>query len=171
MQESPESGNRFSFRADTRVYVIVSIFCVFFVILGTSITLKQPNQWPVLAVALAVLGAFFVGLNFLRFEVGPDYFFYRNLSGSRKLPFTDISRTGFGAIYVSGTPAPGASFWIEPKRGKSFKVKLRTFPIEAAARLFSALDRAGIPIDVPDVWGCQRMASQIRDCQHKIEEK
>jgi hypothetical protein len=48
------------------------------------------------------------------------------------------------------------------------KVNLRTFPVEAAAVLFTALESHGIQIEVPDRWATRRMAEQVRAAQAKL---
>lgn len=168
--QGPSGENAvFSFRGDARLYIIVSVWASLFIVLGAAITIKSPDQWSFLAIPIGGLVAFFAGLSYLRFEIGRDYFYYRNLSGSRRFRFSDLERAYFRPL--RGAASVGASFWAQPKGGRPSQINLWTFPIEAAARLFGALDRFGIPVEIPDVWGCQRMAAQIRECQRKLEQK
>jgi hypothetical protein len=93
---------------------------------------------------------------------------YRNLSGSRRLLFDELDRAYFTVVHSKATPQGVAVFWLQPREGKAVKVNLRTFSIDAAAVLFTALDNHGISIEVPDVSAARRMAQQIRNQQQKM---
>ena len=168
MGTGPAAEASAAFRADRRLYVVIGLFTSFFAVLFLFVTIKRPERWPILAGVCGATVALFLCPSRLRLEITPDTFHYRNLSTSRTEKFSDIDRAYFQTIHSTHTPGGVAAFWIRPKQGKPVKVNLRTFPIEAAAVLFAALDEHGIPIDVPDTWAARRMARQIRECQAKL---
>src|SRR5712692_2856545 len=124
--------------------VVVGILASALAALGVFIALKK-GDWTFLGVVVAVAAVVFLLLQVPRLEVGPAGFKYRNLTGSWEV-----------------------AFWVERRDGGRVKVNLRTFPVEAAAVLFTALESHGIQIEVPDAWATRRMAEQVRAAQAKL---
>ena len=147
--------------------VVVGIFASALAALGVFIALKK-GDWTFLGVVVAVAAVVFLLLQVPRLEVGPAGFKYRNLSGSREVAFADIGRAYFEVVRAQYAPQGVAVFWVERRDGGRVKVNLRTFPVEAAAVLFTALESPGIQIEVPDAWATRRMAEQVRAAQAKL---
>jgi hypothetical protein len=155
------------FRAGRHLYVIVGIFASLFIALGVLIVLTK-GDWTFAAVAGGGTLVLFSLLSYLKLEIREDGFTYRNLSTNRSVEFADIETAYVETIRADVAPQGVAAFWVRLKDEKAMKINLRTFPIRAAALLFTALERQGIPIDVPDTWAAQRMARQIREEQAKL---
>ena len=153
-----------SFGAGIHLYLVAGGFAAFFVALSVFVAVKR-GDWTVPA---AVVGGAVVLLalpQVLRLEVGPDKFKYRNLSGSREVEFADVRRAYFEVIERNGVAA--AAFWVDRSSGERVKVNLRTFPVRAAAALFSALDARGVAVEVPDDPAARRVSDQVRAAQAK----
>lgn len=90
------------------------------------------------------------------------------MSGSRDICFTEIRRAYLEITRTRHALHGVATFWVEQNDGMRVKVNLRTFPLEAAAVLFTALEAHGIQIEVPDEWAARRMAEQVRVAQAKL---
>jgi hypothetical protein len=166
MAEASSEG-RAVYRAGLHLFVIVGIFAAFFIALGVVIAVKR-SDGTFLAVAGGGTAVLFLLLCWLRLEIRPDGFTYRNLSMNRAVAFADVERAYFETLTADVAPQGVATFWVGLRDGKAIKVNLRTFPIRAAALLFTALERHGIPIDVPNTWAAQRMARQIREEQARL---
>jgi hypothetical protein len=150
------------FRAGLHLYVLVGLLVSLFIGLGIAVAIRR-EDWTFLAVAGGGAVVLFLLLLVLRLEVRHEEFAYRNLSGSRTVPFTDIERAYFETVHADAAPQGVAVFWVEVRGGKRVKVNLRTFPIRAAALLFATLERHGVPIQVPDTWAAKRMNRQVRE--------
>jgi hypothetical protein len=148
--------------------VVVGVSALLFAALGGFIAVKK-GDWTFLGVVVVVAAVLFLLLQALRLEIGPTGFKYRNLSGSREVAFADIGRAYFEVVRAEYAPQGVAAFWVERCDGARVKVNLRTFPVEAAAVLFTALESHGIPIEVPDAWAARRMAEQVRAAQAKLQ--
>jgi hypothetical protein len=79
-----------------------------------------------------------------------------------------ISRAYIEVVLTTKTPQGAASFWVDRRGGERVKVNLRSFPVEAAAVLFNALESHGLQVEVPDEWASDRMLKQIRAAQAKL---
>jgi hypothetical protein len=158
------------FRVGVHLIILVGLFTGFLLAIGVADGRARGN-WTPFAVLAGVTAVWFLLLAYLRLEIRPDGFSYRNLSVNRALPFAAVERAFFLTIRSSRTPQGVAAFWVQPRDGKPFKINLRTFPIRAAAVLFAAFDRHGIPVEVPDTWSARRMAAQIRAEQKKLESR
>jgi hypothetical protein len=64
MNEQSQSGERTVFRAGTHLYILVGILMSFFIVLFTAVTVKKPDQWPVLAVIVGLTVLFFLLLSY-----------------------------------------------------------------------------------------------------------
>ncbi len=156
------------YRVGIHLLVVVGIFASLLAALGVFIALKK-GDWTFLGIIIAVAAVLFLYLlQVPRLEVGPAGFKYRNLSGSREVAFADIGRAYFEVVRAQYAPQGVAVFWVERRDGGLVKVNLRTFPVEAAAVLFTALESHGIQIEVPDAWATRRMAEQVRAAQAKL---
>ena len=155
------------YRVDIHLLVVVGIFASLLAALGVFIALKK-GDWTFLGVVVGVAAVLFLLLQVPRLEVGPAGFKYRNLSGSREVAFADIIRAYFVVVRAQYAPQGVAVFWVERRDGGRVKVNLRTFPVEAAAVLFTALESHGIQIEVPDAWATRRMAEQVRAAQANL---
>jgi len=120
------------------------------------------GDWTFLGVVIALAVLFFLLLRILRLEIGPAVFKYRNLSGSREVAFADIGRAYFEVLHARNAPQGVAAFWVERRGSSRVKVNLRTFPIEATAVLFTALESHSLQIEIPDLWAARRMAVSTR---------
>jgi hypothetical protein len=148
-----------AFRAGRHLYAVIGVFVSLFSALGALIVVKR-GDWTFLAVVVAA--ALFLLLQVLRLQVGFDGFKYRNLSGSREVAFAEVGRAYMDVVRSQHSPQGVARFWIERRDGRRVKVNLRTFPVQAAASLFTALEAHDIQIEVPDEWAARRMVEQIR---------
>lgn len=157
--ESPAKSQ--TFRAGGHLYIVIGILSILFVGLGVAIGVSRGN-WTFLAVAAAAATVLFLLLQVLRLEVGPAGFKYRNLSGSREVAYADVSRAYFEVVRAEGAPRPAVAFWVDRRVGGRVKVNLRTFPIRAAAALFTALETHGISVEVPDEPEAHRVNDQIK---------
>jgi hypothetical protein len=166
MGGEPSIGSRV-YRAGIHLFAVVGVFTSLFAVLGLFIAVKK-GDWTFLAVVVGVAAVLFLLLQVLRLEVGPSGFRYRNLSGSREVAFADVGRAYFEVVRAKNAPQGVAAFWVERRDGERVKVNLRTFPVEAAAVLFTALEAYGIQIEVPDAWATRRMAEQVRAAQAKL---
>jgi hypothetical protein len=159
------------FRAGgSNLYVLVGVFASFFLALGVIDGIRR-DDWTSLAVVSGAIVFLFLLLSYLRLEIGVEGFRYRNLSTNRRLQFGDIERAYFATVYGVYAPQGVATFWVQPRQGKPMKINLMTFSVEAAAALFIALDRHGVPIEVPNTWAAQLLAKQIRDHQAKLQSR
>jgi hypothetical protein len=165
MERHPGVGLR-RYRVGSNVLVAIGIFAGLFATLGIIIGLKQ-SDWTFLEVVVGSALALFLLLQVLRLEIGPDGFRYRNLSGTRVVDFTEVSRAYIDVIRSEYAPQGVARFWVERRDRGRIKINLRTFPVQAAADLFTALEMHGIHIEVPDEWAARRMVDQTRAAQHK----
>ena len=156
-----------SFGAGGNLYAVVGVFAALFAALGIAVVVTR-GEWTVLAIAIGVAAMCYLLLQVLRLEIGPSGFRYRNLSGSREVPFSDVSRAYFEVVRAEGSPRPVAAFWVDRRAGERVKVNLRTFPVRAAAVLFSALEAHGVTIEVPDEPAARRVADQVRAAQAKM---
>ncbi|MCE9530463.1 MAG: hypothetical protein K8T89_04930 [Planctomycetes bacterium] len=147
--------------------VVVGIFAALFAGLGAFIAVKK-GDWSYFGIIVAAAAFFFILLQVLRLEIGPKGFKYRNLSGSREVAFADVGRAYIEVLRAKNAPQGAAGFWVEQRDGSRVKVNLRTFPIEAAAVLFTALESHGVQIEVPDLWAARQMAEQVRAAQAKL---
>jgi hypothetical protein len=166
MSEAPPAAPAV-YRAGTHMLVVVGVFAVLFVGLGTAVLVAR-GDWKALAVAASFFAALFLLLPLLRLEIGPAGFRYRNLSGSREVAFADIRRAYFEVVEDGYAPWGVAAFWVERRTGGRVKVNLRTFSVEGAAALFTALEQHGVVIEVPDRWAARRVAHQVRAAQAKM---
>jgi hypothetical protein len=166
MEGEPATESRV-YHVGTHLLVVVGIFAALFAVIGLFIAVKQ-GDWSFLAIVILAAGGFVLLLQVLRLEIGPTRFKYRNLSGSREVAFADVSRAYFDVVRSDYAPQGAARFWVERRAGGRVKVNLRTFPTEAAAVLFTALEGHGIQIEVPEAWAARRMAEQVRAAQSKL---
>ncbi len=158
------------FRVGVHLIILVGLLAGLALAVGLGEGLAR-GRWTPFAVLAALTALWYLLLAYLRLEIRLDGFSYRNLSGNLFVPFADVEKGYFQTVHGGYAPQGVAFFWVQPRGGKPFKVNLRTFPIRAAAVLFAALDRHGIPIDVPDTWSARRMADQIRAEQKKLESR
>jgi hypothetical protein len=166
MGGTPSAGSKV-YRVGVHLFAVVGVFAFLFVVLGVFLVLKK-GDWTFLAVVVGVAVVLFLLLQVPQLEVGRDTFKYRNLSGSREVAFTDVARAHIQVVRATKAPQGVAAFWVERHDGGRVKVNLRTFPIQAAAALFTELERHDIQIDVPDEWAARRMADQVRAAQAKL---
>ena len=155
------------YRVGTHLLAVVGFFALLFGALGVSVVVKR-GDWTVLLIALGAAAVLLLLLQVLRLEVGPGGFRYRNLSGSREVAFADVGRAYFEVVRATNAPQGVAAFWVERRGGGRVKVNLRTFPVRAAATLFTALEAHGIAVEVPDDRAARRMADQVRAEQVKM---
>jgi hypothetical protein len=158
------------FRAGVHLYAVIGVFVLLFAALGAFIVVKR-GDWTYLAVVVGAAAVLFLLLQLLRLEVGSDGFKYRNLSGSREIAFTEVRRAYIDVVRSEYAPQGAARFWIERRDGGRVKVNLRTFPVRAAAILFTALEAHATQIEVPEEWAARRMVQQVRAAQAKLSEK
>lgn len=167
IREKPLLGVQ-HFKAGRHVYAVVGVFSTFFVVLGGLVAFKTGDQ----ALLLMSVGAFLallLLLRILKLEIGEKEIFYRNLSGSHRIGFETIVRAYVDVLQTGHTPQGAPRFWIETSEGTHVKVNLRTFPIRAAALLFTLLQSHDIRIDVVNQWSAQRFVKQIREAQSKLQ--
>jgi hypothetical protein len=155
------------YRVGTHLLVVVGVFALFFTTLGILIVVKK-GDWNFLAIIVGGFAVFFLLLQVLRLEIGSDGFKYRNLSGSRTVLFADVRRAYIEVERANKAPQGVAVFWVERRDERRVKVNLRTFPMQAAADLFTALETHDIQIEVPDEWAARRTVDQIRAAQAKL---
>lgn len=156
------------FRAGLHLFVLIGLLVGLFLGVGTAIVVTK-GDWTFLAAVGGMAVVLFSLLLVLKLEVRQAEFQYRNLSGSRTVAFADVERAYFETLRADVAPQGVAVFWVQPRKGRRVKVNLRTFPIRAATTLFSALERHGVAIEVPDGWAAQRMARQIREEQERLK--
>jgi len=155
------------YRVGAHLLAIGGVFASLFAALGIAIAVKK-GDWMFLMVDIGVVAVLFLLLQVLRLEVRSDGFKYRNLSGSREVLFAEVSRAYIEVVRASRAPQGVGVFWVERRDRGRVKVNLRTFPIQAAAALFTALEMHGIQIEVPDEWAARRIADQVRAEQAKM---
>ena len=141
---------RESFRAAGRPYAMVGVLTGFFLGLGALATWENGGAWPVVAIAGCAGLYLVIKLLYLRLEVTADGVRYRTLRADRRWGFADLERGYFQTVVNRAAPQGVRSFWLKPKAGPAINIDLQTLPVRAAAVLFGALQRHGIPIDVPD---------------------
>lgn len=163
-----EHGEAVVFRVSKRVYVIVGVFVGLFAALGILIMIKEPTEGMFFAIDCTVGVVLFAGMSRLRLEIRHDGIHFRNLTSNRFLSYTDIAGAYLKVVTTRKAPQGVAAFWLRTKDGRRTKINLRSFPIQAAALLFTELERRDIPIDIPDHWTARRMVSQIRACQEQL---
>ena len=129
--------------------------------------LMNPVEWHAVVGICSVAIVWFVFLRRLRLEIGPDGVRCRGVIFNRTLQFAEISKAYFKTEYGGYAPQGVSFFWLQPSEGKPMKVNLRYFPIDAAALLFTALERRNIAIEVPNTWSAKRMVAQVRKQQNK----
>jgi hypothetical protein len=154
------------YRVGAHLLGVVRFFTVAFTALGIFVVVKK-GDWTLLAVTGVVALLFVLLLQLLRLEISSTGFRYRNLSGSREMAFADVGRAYFEVVRGTNSPQGVAAFWVEGRDGKRVKVNLRTFSVQAAAALFTALESNGIQIEVPDEWAAKRVVDQVRAVQAK----
>jgi hypothetical protein len=152
------------YRASIHLLIILGIFALIFLAFGIVIGVNNGN-WTVTVVIVLVFAVLHLLLQVLRLEISATGFRYRNLRGSHEIMFKNVARAYIEVIRAKNVPQGAAVFWVEPQNGRKLKINLRTFPIQAAADLFTALELHGIKVDVPDAWAARRMAEQVRAAQ------
>jgi hypothetical protein len=129
---------------------MVGALCGVFFSLGIVATVENRGAWPVLAVAGGAALYLTVKLLFLRLQVSAEGIRYRTLGADRAFGYADIERGFFTQVVNRAAPQGVRTFWIRPKQGKPMQIDLRSLPVRAATVLYGALQRHGIPIDVPE---------------------
>jgi len=129
---------------------MVGALCGVFFGLGVVATVENRGAWPVLAVAGGAALYLLVKLLYLRLQVSPEGIRYRTLAADRAFAFGDIERGYFEQVVNRAAPQGVRTFWIRPKQGKPVQIDLRSLPVRAATVLYAALQRHGIPIDIPE---------------------
>lgn len=165
--DAESSTSSVVYRAGIHLFVIVGVFASLFATLGLFIAVKQ-GDWTFLAVVVCGTVVLFLLLGVLKLEISLAGFKYRNLSGTRDVAFREVSRAFFEVVSADVAPQGVAAFWVERRNGTRVKVNLRTFAVDAAAALFTALEKQGIPIEVPDHSAAQRAAAQVQEAQTKM---
>lgn len=169
MEESLSTETR-CYRVGIHLLVVLGVFATLLATLGIFIWLRR-GDWKFLGIVVVTSFLLFFLLQLLRLEIASTWFKYRNLTGSRKVDFTDIGRAYFEVLNTHKSPQGVAVFWVERRDGSRMKINLRTFPVEASAVLFNALESHGIQIEVPDAWSVRRTVDQIRAAQAKLGER
>lgn len=141
---------RETFRAAGRPYAMVGAMTGFFVGLGALATWENAGAWPVLAIAAGAGLYLVIKLLYLRLEITGDGVRYRTLRADRTWGFADLERGYFQTVVNRAAPQGVRSFWLKPRAGPAINIDLQTLPVRAATVLFGALQRHGIPIDVPE---------------------
>jgi hypothetical protein len=149
------------YRNNPRLYVVIGFFASIFIVGGFVIGFRR-GDWSFLAQMAGATAVLFLLLRVLRLEIRTDGFKYRNLTGSRKVEFADVSRAYLNVVRAEAVPQGVAVFWVERKDGSKVKINLRTFPVEAAAILVTALESHGIHVEVPDASAAQQFEKQVR---------
>jgi hypothetical protein len=155
------------FRAGAHMLTVTGAFAGLLIALGVAVGFKN-GDWSMLEAPLIASAIVFALQAILRLEIGPAGIKYRNLTGSRSIEFENIKRAYVEVVRPSKSPQGIATFWLELHGGKRVKINLRTFSIQAAALLFSALDARGLPIEAPDEWAAGRLMNQVRAAQAKL---
>lgn len=153
--------------AGGHLLIVVGLASAFFCGLFLLVFLKT-GQWMPLTLACAGSLVGFLLLRTLRLELSPSWFKYRNLSGAHTVVYSQIADAYFDVVRRSQAPQGVSRFWIALRQGQHVKVNLRTFPVEAAARLFTAIEAQGVEVRVPDEWAARRVADQVRAAQAKL---
>ena len=166
MAEEPVPASHV-YRVGVHLLVVVGVFASFFVALGIAMVVKREDWTPLMLVVGATVVLILL-LRVLRLEVRSDGFKYRNLSGSREVLFAAVVRAYIEVVRAGSAPQGAGVFWVERRDGGRVKVNLRTFPIQAAAILFTGLESHGIQIEVPDEWAARRLVDQVRAEQAKM---
>ena len=146
--------------------VVVGVAASLFSTLGVLLWLKKGNHGFLLGVLASTAALLFV-LSTLRLEISPNLLKRRSIFGSDLVQFKDVAGAYISVEHSPKAPQRVASFWIQPRKGPPLKINLRSYPVQAAAMLFSILEAQGVDIDVPDAWSARRMEQQIRAAQAK----
>jgi hypothetical protein len=165
---SPNS-NAFVFRALVRLYVFVTALTLFFLTLTVLTAIKKGDWWPVVYPPLFA-SPLYALLMWLRLDVDADGFSYRGPLGTRRVVYTDVTRAYFETIRSGNAPQGVTHFYVQLRSGENVSIKLRCFPIRAAAWILTALERHQVPIDVPETWSARNMHGQILAEQKKLAE-
>lgn len=155
------------YTAGTHLYVLLGVFFSFFLALGVALFIKR-GDWSFIAISVGGALLSFALLRILLLEISRSWFKYRNLTGTRTVMFGHVADAYIEVTRYTKAPQGIASFWIQLRNGDRFRINLRTFPVEAAAVLFSRLNEHGVVVTVPDKWAARRMAEQIYVAQAKL---
>lgn len=169
MSDLPDRNAR-SYGASGNLYFLVGMLATLFLGIFSAVARKDGNWIPAYAtcgIAVALLAM----LQLIRFTIGPDGFVMRKPLSTETIDFADVTRAYFIVTYGRRTPQGVGDFCVQTKDGKEHPLNARIYPITAAAELFDALDRHGIPIEVPDLWAANRMVNEIRRAQAKLRAK
>jgi hypothetical protein len=154
------------FGVGMNLLVVVTLFALFLGGLGLAVGLKR-GDWTIFAIVVVVIVMMAVMLSVLRLEFSRSGFFYRNISGSTSVAWSNVTGATVQVVHHGKSPRGVAVFWITLRSGPPLKVNLRTFPVEAAAILFSSIEAQGIAIEVPNDTAARRMVDQVRAAQGK----
>ena len=168
MNEPPVLQQSIVGRVGLECYIVFGVLAGFFILLTLLVTLRRPDEWPVLA---AVCAATLIGLTpflILRLEISHRGIRYRTIYGTVSLKIEDVQRAYFTVIHSHYTPQGVAFFWLRTRQGKRMRINFNIYPERVGAVLFNILDSRGIAVEVPEFWAAQRMAKEIRDCQDKL---
>ena len=168
MNEPSDTGAPVVFRAVMSLCIFLGALVGVPMVLGLVVMIQNPANWQVFAVGCGLEASILAALRYLRFEIGHGGIHYRNWTANRSLKYSDMKRAGLEVIVGRYYPQGIAVFVIEPKEGRSLRIRLDNFPILASALLFTELERRNIPIHVPERWAAKRMAGQIRAAQAKL---
>jgi hypothetical protein len=156
------------FRPPLHPFVVVGVVFLFVEGLLLLIRLKTGNNYPFIMCG-SLFVVMFVLAGWSRLEIRPDGFRYRTLLGTRRVAFADVSRAYFQVVGRDRHASEGmAVFRVEKKDGQRVTVNLRMFQMNAAAVLFTALERQGIEIEIPDLVAARRMADCVRAAQAEM---
>jgi hypothetical protein len=157
-----------SFRASIRPFVVIGVILGTLIGVLIPVAIKQPEGWSCVIAGVIGLLAVFATFLYIRLEVREDGILYRTTSGNTFLRFEDLQGALLKGVTMNGIPQPTAELSLVTIDGKELVMKLRTLPIAAAATIFQALEERGMPVHVPDLWGPNRMATQIRTVQTRL---
>lgn len=156
-----------TYRAGAHLLVVVGLLSAFFCGLGLLI-FRNSGDGTFLAFSGIGTIVLFALLRILRLEIGKTWFKYQNLGGSRTVLLNHVT----GACVEVGRHSKAlhgvAGFYLELRNGQRQKINLRTFPVEAAAVLFSTLDAHGVDVTASEEWAARRMMEQVRAAQARL---
>lgn len=157
------------FRAGAHMRAVSGIFAGLAFLATVTGAVVNGDWQPVLVVVVAASVLFALQL-VLRLAIGPDGIGYRNLTGARSIPYAAIARARVNVLRPTKAPQGVAAFQLELHNGRRVRINLRTFSVEAAATLFSALEARGIEIKGSPEWAARRLMEQVRAAQAKATE-
>lgn len=152
------------FRAGKHMLTVIAIFSALLIALSFGGVVRY-GDWEGVAIS-ASLSLFVFAITLpLRLEIGPHGIRYRDLRGARSLEFASMTRAYLEMVH-SGRRRSLARLSMEAREDRPVRINVRTFDVEAIARLFTALEARAIEIEV--LSGAAGVAKQVRAAQASL---